>query len=121
MSTATKTPARDRRLEKFFRHELLAVAHRYHCESRKLLAGNPDPQLASYYLPRLNTKMTKSDFEQGACRTPDELVQQLADMWREQGYAELSRLAPQIGQLAARLKETQQETDEVSPFVYVMY
>jgi hypothetical protein len=121
MSTATKNATHDRRLEKFFRNELLAVAHRYECEGRSLLAGNPDPQLASYYMPRPQTKLTKSDFEQGACRTPDELIEALADMWREQGYAELSRLAPQMGQFAERLKETQQETDEVSPFVYVMY
>jgi hypothetical protein len=121
MNVSVKTPALDRRLERFFRTELLKVAERYRREGRELLAGNPDAQLPTYYVRRSRTRMSKQDFEQGACRDADELATALRDLWQEQGFVELSELAPQLAKLADRLKQSQCETDEISPFVYAMY
>ncbi len=121
MNIATKTPPHDRRLKKFFRSELLGIAAQYRREGRELLAGNPDPDLSSYYIRRSQTKMSKQDFESGSCRHPGELAQALNELWSSQGYEELCKLAPQLAKLAESLKRSQQETDEISPFVYVMY
>ena len=121
MSVATKSPPQDRRLAKFFRTELLRISRQYRRESRELMAGSPDSQLASYYVVREKTKMTKADFENGSCASPDELASALSDMWDEQGFTELSSVAPQFAKLAERLKKSQLESDEVSPFIYVMY
>ena len=100
---------------------MLKIAEQYRREGRELLAGNPDPSLPSYYVRRERTKMTKRDFESGSCRHPDELAEALSEMWRGQGFAELSELAPRMAKLAEKLKEVQSETDEISSFVYAMY
>jgi hypothetical protein len=121
MSVAAKTTIIDRRLEKLFRTELLSLSRKYQREGRSLLAGNPDPQLTTYYHRRSKTKMSKADFESGSCRSSDELAKALSAMWRQQGLVELAELAPQLAQLAERLKESQPESDDVSPFVYAMY
>jgi hypothetical protein len=111
----------DRRLDKFYSSQLLRVSQQYQHEGRRLLAGNPDPQLPSYYAQRSRTTMTKEDFETGSCRGIGELAEALRQMWDDQGFTELSDLAPQMANLAARLKGSQHESEDVSPFVYVMY
>jgi hypothetical protein len=121
MNVATMPQSVDRRLEKFFRSELLRISQQYQREGRPLLAGNPDPKLPTYWRRRDKMKMSKADFESGSCRSPDELANALAEMWRQQGLTELSEIAPQLAKLAGRLKRSQHESDEVSPFVYVMY
>jgi hypothetical protein len=111
----------DRRLDKFYSTQLLRVSQQYRREGRQVLAGNPDPQLPSYYVQRSQTTMTKKDFETGSCRDTDELAEALREMWGDQGFEELAELAPQLAKLAARLKGSQHESEDVSPFVYVMY
>ena len=59
--------------------------------------------------------MTKADFEEGSCASPQQLDSALSKMWQGQGYAELSSVAPQLAKLAERLKEAQLESGEVSP------
>jgi hypothetical protein len=114
-------PSLDRRLDKFFRTELLPISQQYAREGRQVLAGSPDPQSSSYFLRRTKTTMTRADFESGSCACPADLADVLAEMWRQQGFGELSALAPQMAKLAERLKQSQHETEEVSPFVYAMY
>lgn len=121
MNLATQTPTADRRLEKFFRAELLPLAQKYQRDGRCLLAGNPDRSLPTYYEPREKTRMSRSDFESGSCRSTEELAAALEAMWRDQGFDELAALAPQLARLAERLKRTQPDTEDVSPFVYAMY
>ena len=121
MNVATKFPTTDRRLDNFFRAELLPLAQKYQREGRALLAGNPDPSQATYYERRTVTRMSKSDFESGSCRRLEDLAAALDALWRQQGFDELAELAPQLAKLAERLKETQPDTEEVSPFVYAMY
>jgi hypothetical protein len=121
MNLAMPSPTIDRRLEKFFRAELLPLARQYKREGRCLLAGNPDGSLSSYYEQRKSTRMSRSDFEKGSCRSTEELAAELEAMWRQQGFDELAALAPQLAKLAERLRQTQPETEDVSPFVYAMY
>jgi hypothetical protein len=121
MSITAKSPLTDRRLERFFRTQLLAVAQQYRREGRSLLAGNPDPAQPTYFHRRSKTRMTKADFESGSCCTTDELVEALRQMWQQEGLAELAELAPQLAKFAEQLKQMQPDTEEVSPFVYAMY
>jgi hypothetical protein len=121
MNVLAKVPLTDRRLERFFRSELLPIARQYQHEGRSLLDGNPDPTQPTYYQRRTMTKMSKADFESGSCRDSEELAAALNAMWRKQGFDELAELAPRLAQLAERLKQTQPDTEDVSPFIYAMY
>jgi hypothetical protein len=117
--------ARDRRrrraLERFFDRELAPLAGRLREERRPLFPLGPDARAASYWIPRRRRAMAREDFEALGAATAEEAAELLARHWRAEGLGGLAALAPAMGALALRLRDLEDEAEEVSPFVYVMY
>jgi hypothetical protein len=112
----------DRRLlRRLFRSKIAPLAHRYRQQRRQLLDGNPQQDLPTYYHHRASTRMTKEEFETGSGRSVQELTAGMQAIWSEADDTDLQQLAPQFARLAEKLRSTQVETDDVSPFIYVMY
>jgi hypothetical protein len=65
--------------------------------------------------------MVRADFEWGGCSSVEVFPQQLAELWRAQGHEELASLAPALGKLAVALQRQDDQDQEVSSFIYVMY
>jgi 5'-deoxynucleotidase YfbR-like HD superfamily hydrolase len=51
----------------------------------------------------------------------DALERTLREHWEKQGLPELVRLAPKLAELARELELSEEQSADVSPFVYVMY
>ena len=103
--------------EKSFR----PVADKMVRDGQKFFAHNGEAGAASYYEKRERTAMRREDFETPSFRTIDEFADELAAFWRSQGYNALSELTPAMANLARQLQQVEEQTDEVSPFVYVMF
>ena len=81
----------------------------------------PDPHSLTYYREREQTAMTPGDFEVTGCESSEELEKALAELWSTQGHAELVPLAQMTVRLAEMLRESEDESEKVSPFIYVMF
>jgi hypothetical protein len=87
---------------------------------RHYLLLRPEASADSYFVERESRRMEKGDFLIPACSSQGDLPEAIEAHWaREES---LRALAGDMGRLAEGLrKEGQQQTDEVSPFIYVMF
>jgi hypothetical protein len=60
-------------------------------------------------------------FEPEPIVTQDDMVTSLVDIWRRQGLDSLVALEPDFRRIAEALRATDQETQQVSNFIYAMY
>lgn len=101
----------------FLEGPLLALAERL-----STFARHPDPAAESYYAVREQRRMTKTDFELASGLSNTKVLgETLKRMWDARGEAALSSLAEDLAALAQELKREEDQSGEVSPFVYVMY
>lgn len=111
----------DRDIDRLFSDELLPLAARLKGENVRLLETRLEQGAASYFVRRPKTVMAKSDFESGGCATPEGVEADLAGLWSRGDGKPLAALAPGIAQLARALRQVQEESGDVSNFIYVMY
>ena len=108
-------------VKRLFFNELMPLAKRFREEGRRFFPIHHDPNVRTYYERRKNTSMATEDVELMGCDCPDRLKDALADLWISQGYPELAALAPKISELAESLCDPEEQDEEVSPFIYVMF
>lgn len=102
----------------FFDRELTPLG----AGGRAFFAPGPDPDAPTYYASRSRRTLRKQDFVILGCDSPEALAAALRALWQSQGCEELTPLIPSLVRLADALRRAQeQQTEEVSPFVYVMY
>lgn len=104
-----------------FIERVLPVADRAKAAGKTLMAGGPDPTLATYYATRAKRTMSPEDFEVPALESPAALEKGLAAYWTSIGLGELCELAAPLAKLAGELKSGEDEDGEVSPMIYVMF
>ncbi len=104
----------DAKLRRFFRDRIVPAAERLRERGCSFLAEGPDPEAASWWVES-EEEPVLIDFE------ADEAAGILHARWMSEGYPELAALAAPLIELAEALRTTQEESGEVSPYVYVMY
>jgi hypothetical protein len=123
--TEARDEERDARKERsasaFFNEVLVPVALRERAAGREFFALCPDASAESYYVEPTNPSMEAEDFELRAADSVEEFVRELAALWMTEGLEELAAMAPRLAALAAEVREDEEQTDDVSPFMYVMF
>jgi hypothetical protein len=76
----------------------------------------PDPEDDSYYVAPRRGKPEFIELEDAA-----DCEKALRDLWEGQKIPELAALAGPILELARQVEIREEESGEISPFVYVMY
>lgn len=112
---------RDRIAVAFFREVLVPVALAERARGREFFAPRPDDEAASYYVEPTKREMKPEDFELRASESIEEFVRELAALWASEGCEELAATAPRLASLAYELREDEAQSDDVSPFMYVMF
>lgn len=79
-----------------------------------------DPAAETYYVRRRSTTMTPSSFEILGGATQQAIEDGLKALWTEQ-RPDWVPLAPRVAALAAELHQVQEQEEELSPFIYVMF
>jgi hypothetical protein len=88
---------------------------------REFFALRPDAAAESYYVEPTKRAMKPEDFELRASESIEAFVRELAALWSSEGREELAAMAPRLASLASELREDEQQSDDVSPFMYVMF
>jgi hypothetical protein len=112
---------RDRSAAAFFDEVLVPVALVERERGRAFFALRPDASAESYYVEPTKRAMKPEDFELRAADSVEEFVRELAALWASEGREELASMAPRLAALASELREDEEQTDDVSPFMYVMF
>lgn len=104
----------DLRLRRFFRKRLAPVAEKLRARGVSFFPLGPEPEADTWYKgPPTEPKFTSLNV--------DECEAALCELWRAQGLPELAELAGELMNLAEHLEVHEEESADVSPFVYVMY
>lgn len=124
-STEVREEERDARKERvasdFFREVLVPLALRERESGREFFALRPDAEAESYFVEPTKREMRPEDFELRACESVEEFVRELAALWSSEGREELAAMAPRLAALAREVREDEEQPEDVSPFMYVMF
>lgn len=104
----------DDRLGRFFDRRLEPAARKLRERGFEFFPMGPDATDGSYYVSRI----PGPDF---STLDDDEWVSRLRELWSGQGIDELVELVDEMATLAAELEVAEEQTADISPFVYVMY
>ena len=113
--------AKDRSASDFFREVLVPLALKERESGREFFALRPEASAESYYVEPTKREMRPEDFELRAGESVEEFVRELAALWSSEGREELAAMAPRLAALAAEVREDEEQPDDVSPFMYVMF
>lgn len=80
-----------------------------------------DKEATSYFVTRKNRQMTKEMFELGSQMNAATFTNSLLILWTETDTPELRPLAKPLADLAQSVYSIENQSEEVSPFIYVMY
>jgi len=117
----TKDQAAPRELRNFFLDRLMPLADKRRGEGKVFFELKPDPRRETYYVARPKTTMEPNDFEISGLSSFEDFEAALRRLWTEQGCPELAELAPAVANLARMLYSREEPSEEVSPFIYVMF
>lgn len=112
---------KDRIAADFFREVLVPAARSEREAGREFFALRPDAEAESYFAEPAKGSMRPEDFELRACESVEDFVRELAALWASEGREGLAAMAPRLAALAAGVREDEEQTDDVSPFMYVMF
>ena len=105
----------DARLRRFFRDRIVPAAEQLRERGCSFFAEGPDPEASTWWESGSEEEPALIEFE------ADDAARILHARWTSDGVPELADLAAPLLELAEELKTTQEESGEVSPYVYVMY
>jgi hypothetical protein len=109
-------------INEFFFEELVPLAKKLHVKYDSVFfLKKPDNSVNTYFVNRIKATMDPGDFETGGCNSPEDLKKALIRLWLDEGYSELSLLAEGIVKLAESFHQAEDQSSEVSPFIYVMF
>jgi len=115
------TDALDREIDQLFGNGLLPLAARLKREGTEFLEVQLQGDVQSYFARRARAAMSRADFETGGCLSLGTVEADLVRLWSGPDDRLLAALAPGMAKLARSLRLAQEETADVSHFVYVMY
>jgi len=105
----------------FFERRLMPAARALRSRQGEPFPRGFDPAATTYYERRAKATMEPADFELPSIDSPQALALALERFWKERSLPELARLAPDLADLAAEVRADDEESGEVSPFIYQMF
>jgi hypothetical protein len=112
---------RQREIKRFFDEQLLPLAAQLKARGMPLLDAGPEPGASSYFIPRQQRRMRPADFEQGGLTSPETALQDIRKVWNSAAGHPLAPLAEGVARLAVDLRQGQEQSGDVSTFIYAMY
>jgi hypothetical protein len=105
----------DARLLRFFRDRIVPAAEQLRERGCSFFAQGPDPEASTWWESGSEEEPALIEFDAA------DAARILNARWMSDGVPELAALAVPLLELAEELRATQEESGEVSPYVYVMY
>ena len=110
------------RIDRLFDEVVLPLHEKIQREGVELFPAGPDLSRESYFQARTKRRMSREDFEAASYDGAAGLAGALRSVWQNGNLAELTGSAEKQAAVAVALQaEAEAQTDEVSPFIYVMF
>jgi hypothetical protein len=108
-------------IEVLFEKTLLPI-HEELKSSGTIFPHDPDSSLNSFYISRKKTRMSREDFEVAAYEDAAGFASALHRLWDDSSQVDLTGTVGEHAEAARALaEEAEEQTEEVSPFTYVMF
>ena len=85
------------------------------------LALQPEREEASYFVRRPGSTEVSVSFIVESHGSAEEFGVAMQDLWLRRGDPDLARLACALGELALRLRSVDDPSEDLSPYIYVMF
>ncbi len=108
-------------VRKIFSKKILPLSKKLQKEGKTFFPLKPNPNARTYYIKREKTSMVPEDFEVSGCDSFNSLEKYLKDLWESDGYSEICSLAKTSSELSKLLYFIEEENEEISQFIYVMF
>jgi hypothetical protein len=114
--SSTRSPADvDRELRRFWAERMVPAAGELRRRGVRFFETGPRPHAGTYFIPHAPAASPFTEIE------PERPAELLREMWSAEGLPELAALAGPLAALGPVLKPGEEESAEISPFVYVMF
>lgn len=112
---------KDLAVKQFYYDYLLPLARSLQAQGKTFFDLKPEQTWGSYFKQRKKTVMEPEDFELVDCPNFEALEEALKKIWDKEGQSALVQIVPHIVALAKELYLKEEQDEDVSPFVYVMF
>jgi hypothetical protein len=109
------------KIQNFFEQELMLLATELKQQGDIIPWVSLDADASTYYKTRQKTSMSKQDFEIGGHSTLETFAADLTAFWENNDDSKLCKLIPSLTELANELYFVEDESEKLSPYIYVMF
>ena len=109
------------KIQKFFEQELMLFAKELKQQQDVIPWVSLDFKAKTYYKSRKKTSMSKQDFEIGGHSTLETFAADLEVFWENNDDSKFCKMIPSLTELANELYFVEEESDKLSPNIYVMF
>ena len=109
------------KIKNFFEQELMLLATELKQQRDIIPWVSLDADASTYYKTRQKTSMSKQDFEIGGHSTLETFASDLTAFWENNDDSKLCKMIPSLTELANELYFVEDESEKLSPYIYVMF
>ena len=109
------------KIQHFFEQELMPLTAKIKQQQEIIPWVHLDADAITYYKTRTKTTMSKEDFEIGGHSTLESFAADLTSFWEDNKDFNFCELVPQLVELASELRVDEDQNEEISPYIYVMF
>tara|TARA_B110000261_G_scaffold154357_1_gene185891 strand:+ start:1480 stop:1851 length:372 start_codon:yes stop_codon:yes gene_type:complete len=109
------------KIQNFFEQELMLLATELKQQRAIIPWASLDADASTYYKTRQKTRMSKQDFEIGGHSTLETFAADLTTFWENNDDSKLCKMIPSLTELANELYFVEDESEKISPYIYVMF
>ena len=121
-STNTKQKTKiHTKIQHFFEKELMPLAEEIKQHQDIIPWVHLDTEANTYYKKRSKTSMRKQDFEKCGHSTLETFATDLNEFWNNKEDSKLCELVPSLEKLAFELHAVEDQNEEISPYIYIMF
>ena len=109
------------KIQNFFEQELMLLAAELKQQQDIIPWVTLDVNASTYYKARQKTSMSKQDFEIGGHSTLETFAADFTAYWENNDDSKLCKMIPSLTELANELYFVEDESEKISPYIYVMF
>ena len=109
------------KIQHFFEQELMPLTAKIKQQQEIIQWVHWDADAITYYKTRPKKTMSKEDFETGGHSTIESFAADLNSFWDDNKDYNFCELVPQLVELASELRVDEDQNEEISPYIYVMF
>jgi len=109
------------KIQNFFEQELMPLATELKQQRDIIPWVSLDADASTYYKTRQKTSMSKQDFEIGGHSALETFAADLTAFWKNNDDSKLCKMIPSLTELANELYFVEDESEKLSPYIYVMF